>query len=351
MNNPCKIALACFCGVLVSTFALQSAAKAQDVDQTLLTLQQKIDMKLYEQCKADIRAWLDARIEAAGYTGMYDFWNPRINPKGNRVNIDLNRGAFADTAAQFLRAYEMLGDEKYLAAGLKTAAEYTYDGHEAWTQGYKTYRYDQPRKYPSRIKHVWLKDAKPWYGWDKVQMDDSKIVVALLERCGREALRERFRGPVEYDRQQYLQARIAAARRSTDENFTVQLQPLDAGDGSWLGHGHFILGKYLDRVRQRLARPDAELPARDLAGRSGMCRQAWKSQLAGYNIVPYGWAQWQYVWDVSLALGKIGPDAAAKGGLGLESERLAQPWDMMWHWESRSIDVEDWMDVPLAENP
>ncbi len=65
--------------------------------------------------------------------------------------------------------------------------------------------------------------------------------------------------------------------------------------------------------------------------------------------MPYGWTQWQFVWDVSLALGKIDADAAARGGLGLESERLAQPWDMMWHWESRCIDVEDWMNVPLAE--
>jgi hypothetical protein len=35
--------------------------------------------------------------------------------------------------------------------------------------------------------------------------------------------------------------------------------------------------------------------------------------------------------------------------LGLESERFADPWDMMWHWESRCIDVEDWLAVPLAD--
>ncbi|MHC4560080.1 MAG: hypothetical protein ACYS80_22560 [Planctomycetota bacterium] len=43
-----------------------------------------------------------------------------------------------------------------------------------------------------------------------------------------------------------------------------------------------------------------------------------KSQLAGYNIVPYGWAQWQFVWDVRLALGKIDADTAARGGLGVQ---------------------------------
>jgi hypothetical protein len=540
----------------------------------------KIDMELYEQCKADVRAWLDARIAAAGYVGIYDFWGPRINPRADRVAIDLNRGAFADTAAQFLRAYEMLGEKRYLDAGLKTAdfylkvqqpgggfptgatvhrdgtvkagggkhavhvarmedgyqfrpfclllyahqltgnrkyldgairngemvslrmihpewgwcpdhfdtkstrpyserktghdtkgvsgggsysdyattdgfrtavfmyhltkdakyleraanvgrwifatqlgkgkvrgwgdnygadnkpvparnfegwsidprnwnrfvgplltwlyaatgdekyrrlfeestewmlsmehpegyaAEYTYEGHEAWTQDYKTYRYDLPAKYPRRIQHTWVKDGKPWYGWDKVQMDDSVIVFAMLKEGGREALRKRFRGAIKYDQKQYLAARIEAARRCTDEGFTVQLQPLSPGDGLWKARGHFVMGRYLERVRMRLARPDAELPAKDMAGRSGLCRQSWKSQLAGYNIVPYGWAQWQYVWDVTLALGRIDPDAAAKGGLGLESERLARSWDMMWHWESRCIDVADWLDVPLAE--
>ena len=573
MSNLPKSGLACLCGVLVLLSAFQCDAQAKDGDETLRTLLGQIEMRLYEQSKDDIRAWLDARLDAAGYVGMYDFWSQRISPKNDSVRVDLNRGAFADTAAQFLRAYEMLGDKKYLEAGLKTAdvylkaqqpygnfptgvtvhrdgrvkagggkhaphvarmedgyqfrpfclllyahqltgekkyldaaikhgefislrmihpewgwcpdhfdakntkpyserktghdtkgvsgggsysdyattdgfrtavfmyhltgdekylerarnvgkwifatqlgkgkvrgwgdnygadnkpvparnyeglsidprnwnrfvgplltwlyaatgeekyrtlfeetiewmlsverpegyaAEYTYEGHEAWTQGYKTYRYDQPEKYPSA-------GVKPGYGWGKVQMDDSKIVLAMLKKGGREALQKRFRGPVKYDKQQYLDARIAAARRCTDENFMVQLQPLAKDDGSWLAHGHFVMRQYRERVRMRLARPDANLPDRDMAGRSGLCRQSWKSQLAGYNIVPYGWAQWQFVWDVSLALGKIDADAAAKGGLGLESERLAQPWDMMWHWESRCIDVEDWLDIPLEQ--
>ncbi len=541
---------------------------------------EKIDMKLYEQSKADIRAWLDARIKESGDFGVYSFGWSCLQIKGDIANVDLNRGAFADSAAQFFRAFEMLGDRKYLEAGLKTAdfflqvqqpaghfptgatikrggiatagggkhpthvarmedgyqfrpfclllyahqltgekkyldsalkhgelislrmihpdwgwcpdhfdakdarpysqrktghdnkgvsgggsysdyatsngfrtavfmyhltgdekylkrarnlgkwifatqlgkgkvrgwgdnygadnkpvpaknfegwsidprnwkrfvgplltwlyaatgeekyrrlfeestewmlsmehpegyaAEYTYEGQEAWTQGYKTYRYDQPEKYPSRVQHTWVKDGKPWYGWGNVQMDDSKIVLAMLKKGGREALQKRFRGIVKYDKQQYLEARAAASRRCTDENFMVQLQPLEKGNGAWIAHGHFVMGKYLERVRMRLARPDAKLPKRDTVGRSGLCRQSWKSPLAGYNVVPYGWTQWQFVWDVSLALGKIDADAAARGGLGLESERLAQPWDMMWHWESRCIDVEDWMNVPLAE--
>lgn len=565
-------------GVWIFISAFSGNARAEDSPANLQALINQIDMEIYEQSKTDIRAWLDARIAAAGYTGLYDFWSPRISPDGDQVRIDLNRGAFADTAAQFLRAYEMLGDRKYLEAGLKTAdvylkaqqpwgnfptgvtvyrdgrvvagggkhvphvarmedgyqfrpfclllyahqltgdrkylaaamkhgdfitlrmvhpewgwcpdhfdakdtrpyserktehdrrgvsgggsysdyattngfrtavimyhltknkkhleragnvgkwvfatqlgkgktrgwadnygsdnkpvparpfealsidprnwnrfvgslvmwfytatgdekyrrlleestewmlsmehpegyaAEYTYDGHEAWTQDYITYRYDQPETHPDKVKHTWVKDGKPWYGWDKVQMDDSEIVMAMLKKGGRKVLRERFRGPVKYDDKQYLKARIEAAKRCTDESFMVQLQPLEQGDGTWLAHGHFVMGKYLERVRERLARPDAELPAKDMAGRSGLCRQSWKSQLAGYNIVPYGWSQWQYVWDVNLALGKIDPDAAAKGGMGLESERLAQRWDMMWHWESRCIDVEDWLDIPI----
>ena len=48
-----------------------------------------------------------------------------------------------------------------------------------------------------------------------------------------------------------------------------------------------------------------------------------------------------------MALGKIDADTAAKGGIGLESERFVKPWDMMWHWESRLLDVPDWLDLPL----
>jgi hypothetical protein len=221
------------------------------------------------------------------------------------------------------------------------AYEYTADGQPCATLGHKLYLYSEPGKWP--------KNTKPGYTHSKVQMEDSKLILGILKRGGREALRERFRGPTRYSDEQYLRARIEAARRCTDEDFVVKLQPLEAGDGSWVAGGKYVMGKFLERVRMRLARPDAKLPSKDMAGRTGLARQSWKSPHAGYNIVPFGWAQWQFVWDAGLALGTIDADAAAKGGIGLESERFLDPWDMMWHWESRCLDVEDWLAVPVGE--
>jgi len=543
------------------------AGVKEDLDQAV----KKIDKDLYEQSVADIRAWLDKRIEASGEFGVYSFGWSHLRIRGDVADLDLNRGGFADSAAQFLRAYEMLGGKKYLEAGLKTADfflavqepaghfptgatvhrdgkivagggkhaepivrmedgyqfrpfclllyawqltgekkyldgakrcgelitqrvmhprwgycpdifdtriegdvtkqpdrhgdfgvqgggslsdycttdgfrmsvilyhltkdkkylarasgvgewlietqlgkgkvrgwgdnynsknqpvpsrnfegvqidprnwnrfagpllvwfyaitgdqkyrtlfeesvdwmlsvkqpggwafEYTPDGRPCATLDHKLFLYSEPEEWPG--------GSKPGYIHDKVQMVDSVMIRDLLKSGGRDALRERFRGPGKYSDEQYLAARLAAAKRCTDENFQVKLQPLDLGDMSWIADGKYVMGKYQERVRLRPANPDAELPAKDAAGRVDLTRQSWKSPHAGYNIVPYGWAQWQYVWDANLAMGRIDADAAARGGIGLESERFVDPWDMMWHWESRLLDVEDWCDVPLG---
>ena len=62
---------------------------------------------------------------------------------------------------------------------------------------------------------------------------------------------------------------------------------------------------------------------------------------------PFGWAQWQYVWDVRLAKGEIDADRAATGGRGLEAMRHYERWDVRGDWTTRAVEVEDWMDVPL----
>ena len=81
----------------------------------------KIDRTLVQQNETDIREWLDARIAETGRYGVYSFGYTSVQIKENVAHVDLNRGSHADAAAQFFRAYEMLGDRKYLDAGLKTA--------------------------------------------------------------------------------------------------------------------------------------------------------------------------------------------------------------------------------------
>jgi outer membrane protein assembly factor BamB len=106
---------------IVFMFAIYLSNVTQaDAQSTLGKLTSGIDRVLMEQNEQDIRAWLDARIKESGDFGVYNFgWH--LSFKGDTAKADLNRGGLADAAAQFFRAYEMLGDKKYLNAGLKTA--------------------------------------------------------------------------------------------------------------------------------------------------------------------------------------------------------------------------------------
>ena len=80
--------------------ARQRRARQKELDSLL----KKIDMKLVNQCDADIRTWLDQQAKdlPAAYTG------------GDAHKISTG-------AAVFFRAYETFGDKKYLDAGLARA--------------------------------------------------------------------------------------------------------------------------------------------------------------------------------------------------------------------------------------
>ena len=75
----------------------------------------------------------------------------------------------------------------------------------------------------------------------------------------------------------------------TDENLTVRLWSLTDHE--------LVMGEFLQRVRQRPARSPG------LGINEGWVWMWWR---ATTRPVPYrGWAAWQYVWDVRVALGKI----------------------------------------------
>lgn len=551
-------------GVAVSAAIAACAAPAEAGARRaeLETLLTKIDMKLYEQCEADVRAWLDQRVETYGEFGVYPFRRRMMKILGDKATLDLNRGGYADAAAQFFRAYEILGDKKYLGAGLRTAdfymriqqpaghfprhvsvtrgGEVTVEGSEREKRtariqdGYQfrpfalllyayklagekkyfdaakrcadliitiqnpkngscpdyfdlghnkrdelvtgtrgvgvggayndfattdavrmtllMYHLTRDRKYLVRTAKVgqwifdtqlgkgkvrgwcqqygpdnkpahargfetavigprtfnrfigptltwfyamtgreryrtllaescqWLRSVKHPEGWayqylpdgtevysedgeirrydklnasrrrrrysiEKVQLDDTVQVLGVLAKGGLQGLRKWYSGPTKHTPEQYLGARLAAARRATDEGIVVPL----AGPNE-LNHGA-IRGKYLERVRQRWMRPDAPgMPKTDGIGRTGPFRQSWQSihNWTEPYRPPFGWAQWQYVCDARLALGKTDPAAAATGGRGLEAMHYYEPWDVMGDWTSRAVEVEDWMALPLA---
>lgn len=218
------------------------------------------------------------------------------------------------------------------------AAEYTYDGHAAWTHDFKSYRYDQPE--------TWPKAAKPGFSRIKVQLDDAATWHRLLQEGGRDGLRRGLYAPVRADAEGYAAARLAAAMRCADEELVLRLADLTKNDVAGA-----IDSRYLERVRLRLAAPDAKaLPAKDGMGRSGLTRQSWWSphNWAEPYRPPPGWASWQFTWDARLARGQIDAKAALPGGRGLELMHLWPDWDVMGDWTTRCLAVEDWMAVPLA---
>ena len=50
-----------------------------------------------------------------------------------------------------------------------------------------------------------------------------------------------------------------------------------------------------------------------------------------------------------MAIRLIDPDKAATGGRGLQAMHYYEPWDVMGDWTTRAIEVEDWLNIPLAE--
>ena len=215
-----------------------------------------------------------------------------------------------------------------------------------------SFRYDKPETWPKaqdvdrgNWQHLVFMYLYP-HSRVKVQLDDSERVLKIWQAGGAEALRNWYKGPVKYTPQQYAAVRLAAAKRCTDEQMTVIV------DSGTEGDIRPTRVKYLEHVRKRWASPESGVaPQSDGDGRSGLAKQAWRSIHCGgapYRP-PIGWAPWQYVWDVRLAQGKIDADTAATGGRGMETYVRYGRWDVMGDWTTRAVEVEDWMDVPLAD--
>jgi len=317
--------------------------------------------KKYLERSAKVGKWILATQLGKGKTrGWADSYNSNNEPvvQRNFEGLDIEPRVFNRFVGPLLTwFYAITGEEKYAKLFKESylfmkdqeqpdgwAAEYSYDGHASWTQQYKTYRYDQPDTWPDTIMHVGVKDGKPAYGRGKVQLDDSKIIYDLLQKNGRKALTQWYQAPVKYNPEQYLDARIEAARRCTDERMNVRLYSLDTKEP--------FDGNFLERVRLRLAEPYSKiLPERDWMGRSGLVLQSWigpHTWVEPYRP-SYGWASWQYVWDARLALGLTDPNTAASGGRGMENMHYWPTWDVMGDWTTRCIEVADWMDLPQFE--
>ena len=161
---------------------------------------------------------------------------------------------------------------------------------------------------------------------------------ALLEhkRGGHKGLLKYYTGPTKYTPDQYLQARVDAAKRALDARSVrlaamhekgIKSRPdcasLVKAKGRWYGPKHTKWGgAYEDRIM----------------------RKKYPGSTA--------WYQWQLVYDTMIARGKIDADAAARGGRGMEawvsSMSHLDSWDVLGPYDMKAFEVENHFDVPIA---
>ncbi len=164
---------------------------------------------------------------------------------------------------------------------------------------------------------------------------------ALLEhkRGGYQSLLKYYTNPTKYTPDQYLQARVDAARRALDARNVrlaamrdVGMKSLEAGSaagliaqkGRWYGPKGTKWGAaYDDRVLH------LKLP------------------------LGTAWYQWQLVYDAMLARGEISAAAAARGGRGMEcwasSMAHLDSYDVLGHYDMRVSEIENYFDIPALE--
>ena len=167
----------------------------------------------------------------------------------------------------------------------------------------------------------------------------SEIRRALLEhkRGGREGMLKYYSNPTKFTPDQYLQARVDAAKRALDLRNRRMAYPFKANPGYTgmsVTKGFNFLGS-----KSRWY------------GRVGT-----KWGAAFQNIYPspsVSWYQWQFIYDMKLAHGEIDPASAARGGRGFEtvaSQTHLDSWDVLGEWGMATIEMDNHFDVPLNNN-
>jgi len=162
----------------------------------------------------------------------------------------------------------------------------------------------------------------------------SQVRRALLEhkRGGYKGLLKYYTNPTKYTPDQYLQARVDAAKRALDPRNVrlasmhekgIKLVPncgsLGGAKVRWYGPKKSKWGRaYEDRIN---------------------------------DPVRTGWYQWQLVYDTMIAQGKIDADAAARGGRGLEHWTAncthLDSWDALGQYSMHVFEVENHFDMPI----
>ncbi len=192
--------------------------------------------------------------------------------------------------------------------------------------------------------------------------DLSEIRRALLEhkRGGRVALQKYYSNPTSYTADQYLQARLDAARRCLQERNVKLARNSDQKGILALPDPGALVGQkgrwYGDKYRSPLGpvpRKGPNAVAGDWPTKWGASYYEFTHHVSGGERGNVGWYQWQLVHDHLLAHGKISPDSAARGGRGFQGvafHNSLDSWDAFGEWMMACIERENHFDLPWPKD-
>ena len=166
----------------------------------------------------------------------------------------------------------------------------------------------------------------------------SEIRRALLEhkRGGRVGMLKYYSNPTKYTADQYLQARIDAAKRVLDLRNRRMAYPFIDRPG-YTGISTMKDFGFVSSKGRWYGKPGTKWGA------------------AFQTVYPSGsvaWYQWQLIYDMKLAAGIIDSDAAARGGRGLETvatQTHLDSWDVLGEWGMSAHEIENYFDVPIKK--
>jgi len=163
---------------------------------------------------------------------------------------------------------------------------------------------------------------------------------ALLEhkRGGYKGLLQYYTNPVKYTPDQYLQARVDAAKRALDERNVRLAAMREDGVNKFTGYD---TGAMLGAKGRWFGPKDTKWGA----GYEDRIMHEKRGESSA-------WYQWQLVYDTMIAQGKISAEKAARGGRGLQgvaSMYGMDSWDVFGEIYATIVEKENPFDVPIKE--
>lgn len=266
---------------------------------------------------------LDTQIgegNVRGWCQQYDLTNRPVAARSQEMAAIQNLAFTQFVAPMLTWFYALTGDTAYSSLIRETyswiqsvkqpegwAYQYLADGTPAFSTRFQLYRFDRPDTWPDEAD---LSESCKWQEKYRnpvsVNLAYVEAVLDRLDSGGRPAIRQMINGPAEVTDDLYLNWRLEAARRATDE-------------------------KTLARMKRSWVPPAAN------------------ARMPRAEVI---WPKLQFIYDVRLARGEIPATDLFQNVRGYkrtwreEWKSLTEPWRVMLNWQQIACPVSDWLEIP-----